>query len=302
MIKLKTQHSQLKTTSMLQTINTHGLTLAALPLGNQREGEPLVLLHGVTHSVYFWQPDPLYTEFGPCWSLSLPGHFPACTPAEKLWPFTAESVIDPLADAIKQLCGDQPVNLIGVSTGGFAALGLAARYPTLVRRVISISGFARGRWIGSFGMLQGLARGGSLGQSLFRATSDIAGGNPLAVRMVLATAGPNWQMKPLLRYPYLDAVLKAMQPAINQADVEALFAYFSAMPEIDISAWLGAIRAPTLLIAGGRDPIVATDQSRQIANLVPGAQLHIFPEAGHLPNFEHYKEYCALVRAWLSED
>jgi pimeloyl-ACP methyl ester carboxylesterase len=287
---------------MFQTINSHGLTLTALPLANQCEGPPLILLHGVTHSVYFWQPDPLYTAFGPCWSLSLPGHFPASTPAEKLQPFSAASVIDPLAAAIKQLCGDQPANLIGVSTGGFAALGLAARHPTLVRRVISVSGFACGRWIGSFGMLQGLARGGPLGQALFRAISGVAGGNPLAVRMIMATAGPNWQLKPLLHYPHFDAVLNAMQPAIKQADVEALLIYFAHMPEINISAWLGAIRAPTLLIVGGRDPIVPTQQSQQIATLVPGARLHLFPEAGHLPNFEYYEAYCALVREWLSDD
>jgi pimeloyl-ACP methyl ester carboxylesterase len=284
---------------MLRTINTHDVTLAALSLGQSREGPPLVLLHGVTHSVYFWQPDPLYRSFGPCWSLSLPGHFPARTPPPQLRPFSAASVIEPLAGAIEQLSPNQPVDLLGVSTGGFAALGLAACYPQLVRKVISVSGFARGRWIGSFGFLQALARGGPLGQNLFRATSALAGGNPLAVRMIMATAGPKWQAAPLLRYPYLDAVFHAMQPAILQADVEALLAYFAAMPEIDISSSLAALRAPTLLIAGGQDPIVPTDESRRIAEIVPNARLHIFPEAGHLPNFEYYAEYSALVREWL---
>lgn len=283
---------------MLRYIDTHGLRLAALPIGEQRAGEPIILLHGVTHSVYFWQPDPFYTELGPCWALSLPGHFPASTPLSLHCPLTAESVIDPLAAAIEQL-SDRPVTLIGVSTGGFAALALAARYPQLVRRVISISGFARGRWIGSFGMLQAAARRGTLGEALFRSTAGMAGRNDLALRMFIATAGPGWSYGPIARYPYLDAVLTAMRPALAKLDAEAMLAYFAAMPEIDIGPLLPTIAAPTLLIAGGRDPIVPTAESRRAAAAIPNATLKIFPAAGHLPNFEHYPEFCQLVRAWL---
>jgi pimeloyl-ACP methyl ester carboxylesterase len=283
---------------MLRYLDTHGQRLAALPMGERRAGEPLILLHGVTHSVYFWAPDPFYGELGPCWSLSLPGHFPASAPADLRQPLTTEQVIEPLAAAIGQLY-DRPATLIGISTGGFAALALAARYPQLVRRVISISGFARGRWIGSFGMLQAAARGGPLGEAIFRGTAGMAGRSELALRMIMATAGPGWSYGPIARYPYLDAVLRAMLPALAGLDADAMLAYFAAMPAIDIGPLLPTIAAPTLLIAGGRDPIVPTDESRRAAAAIPNATLKIFPHAGHLPNFEHYPEFRQLVSAWL---
>lgn len=285
---------------MLRYFDTHGQRLAALLLHEQADGDLVVLLHGVTHSIYFWQPDPFYASLGHCWSVSLPGHFPAIRPPEWQSSFTAHSVIAPLAAVIEQLGAGQPATLIGVSTGGFAALGLAACYPQLVRRVISISGFARGQWIGSFGTLQALARGGPAGEALFRATLGLARRSPFAVRQIMATAGPGWQYGPLARYPYLDAVLDVMQPTIEQADAEALLAYFAAMPNIDIGPVLPQLSAPTLLIAGGRDPIVPTAESRKVAAAVAHAELHLFPDAGHLPNFEHYAPYRALVADWLA--
>lgn len=69
--------------SGVQHIQVEGHTLAALPLNPGASGEPIFLIHGISSSVYFWlsEPSPLLLEQGPCYSLSLPGHYPAAFPA-----------------------------------------------------------------------------------------------------------------------------------------------------------------------------------------------------------------------------
>jgi pimeloyl-ACP methyl ester carboxylesterase len=157
--------------------------LAALQLSKHANNDVTILLHGVTHSLYLWQADPFYTQWSNCWALSLPGHFPALCSAQPPFAVDVPTMIEPLAAAIRQIADGHEVTLLGISMGAFAALGLAASHPELVRRVISISGFAKGRWIGSYGILQALARGGTPGRMLFRALSRLAGKSSLVVQL-----------------------------------------------------------------------------------------------------------------------
>ena len=128
--------------------NVEGQRLAALPINPGASGEPVILLHGITASVYTWQvnPWPVILEQGPCYALSLPGHYPAqFPPGFRREQLTAEMMARVLTATIRQLAGDRPVTLIGHSTGGFAALDIAAHTPEIAARVVSIAGFARGR-------------------------------------------------------------------------------------------------------------------------------------------------------------
>jgi len=135
---------------MSQTREFHidGHKLVALPLNDKTEGRPIILLHGITHSVQFWSTDEVFRTYGPCYALSLPAHFPAVAPPEFFQsPLTAQKMVSPLAGAIRELAGSQPALLTGLSTGGFAALALAALYPELVAGVVCLAGFAQAAWI-----------------------------------------------------------------------------------------------------------------------------------------------------------
>ena len=45
---------------------------------------------------------------------------------------------------------------------------------------------------------------------------------------------------------------------------------------------LGLIAAPTLVVHGGQDRILASENARILADAIPGAALELWPEAGHL--------------------
>jgi len=45
-----------------------------------------------------------------------------------------------------------------------------------------------------------------------------------------------------------------------------------------------AERMPTMLLWGGRDPIIPVEHGRAACDLIPGCRFEIFPDAGHFPH------------------
>ena len=68
---------------------------------------------------------------------------------------------------------------------------------------------------------------------------------------------------------------------------------------LDITARIGAIRAPALVIAGADDPGTPPAMSEVIAATIPGARLEIIPSASHLSCIEQPETFNRLVAAFL---
>jgi pimeloyl-ACP methyl ester carboxylesterase len=257
------------------------------------------LLHGINLSPQFWLTDSVFIEHGPCYALSLPGHEPAAFPggfaAEAL---TAELIARVLTGAIRGLVGDRPVTLAGISTGGFAALDIAAHTPGIARRVVSISGFAQGTWTGGLGVYQWLVRRGWVGKLL------VKGGFALGRRSRKAFRDQVWpyfvaDRQAFYTYPQLEVLIDNIYPNWKTHDLDAVILYYIAMPNTDISALLPRITAPTLALTGDRDPVVPPAQSRLIAQSIPNAELAVIQGAGHVLFAERPAEYERAIDSWL---
>ncbi len=61
----------------------------------------------------------------------------------------------------------------------------------------------------------------------------------------------------------------------------------------------GAIRVPTLVIAGAKDPLRAPGYAQQLAAEIPGAELYVFENAAHMGNIECAEEFNAEVIRFL---
>jgi 3-oxoadipate enol-lactonase len=59
-----------------------------------------------------------------------------------------------------------------------------------------------------------------------------------------------------------------------------------AIRDMDLRERLGAIRAPTLVIAGADDPATPPEHAGLIASLIPDARLTVVPRSAHLANVE----------------
>jgi len=73
----------------------------------------------------------------------------------------------------------------------------------------------------------------------------------------------------------------------------------SAIRHLDITARIGAIRTPTLVIAGADDPGTPPAMQEAIAAAIPGARLEVIASASHLSCIEQPDAFNRLVAGFL---
>jgi pimeloyl-ACP methyl ester carboxylesterase/quercetin dioxygenase-like cupin family protein len=94
----------------------------------------------------------------------------------------------------------------------------------------------------------------------------------------------------------IDALPDA-QKAIMATNGEALRVYGgTAMADPSLLDRLPAVSVPTLVVWGAADRIVPPAHGRAYAAAIPGARLHIIPDAGHLPQLETPDQLARLVQ------
>ena len=63
---------------------------------------------------------------------------------------------------------------------------------------------------------------------------------------------------------------------------------------------LGNITAPTLVMHGDSDNLIPVAHGQKFADAIPGAELIIYPQTGHIPQEEKAAESVADLRAFLA--
>lgn len=151
-------------------------------------------------------------------------------------------------------------HLVGHSLGGFVCARLASRRPELVDRLVLV------------------APAGVPERSLLGSALPLAAGlrraSPAFLRVLVSDAA---RAGPL-------TLLRAARDLLDD----------------DLRDELGLVRAPTLLVWGGRDPIVPVRHARTFRALVPDARLVIMREAWHVPMVEQPEAFSAAVSAFLA--
>jgi len=284
-------------------VDVNGHKIVAIEYNKEKGGTPVVFIHGITASINFWEPLqlPIFKDNYHWISLGLPGHYPSILPSGfKNEDLTADMIGSVLMKAIRNLVGEQPVLLVGHSTGGFAALYIAATYPEIVSGVISISGFAHGKWNGTLGLLQHIARAGFVGRAIFRTNIKILASNRFIYR--IAAGFYAYKSKNLYSFPGFESMLDMVHRDSKQLDPDSLMPYFNRLPDIDIKERLQSISAPTLVLAGDEDPIVPSDQPHLIAKKISNSTKVLLHGSGHLPMFERPEEYGQAISEWIGEN
>ena len=67
----------------------------------------------------------------------------------------------------------------------------------------------------------------------------------------------------------------------------------------DARAHLAQVRCPALVVCGDSDQIAPPECSREIASLVPGAELELVPRCGHMLTMEQPEAVNAALLRWL---
>ena len=151
-------------------------------------------------------------------------------------------------------------HLVGHSLGAFVCARLAARRPELVDRLVLV------------------APAGVPERSLVRSVVPLAAG--------LRSASPAF-----LRLLVTDA-LRAGPLTVLRAARDLL--------DDDLRDELERVCVPTLLVWGGRDPIVPFRQARTFRALLPDARLVVLRDARHVPMVEQPAAFNDAVTAFLA--
>lgn len=72
-----------------------------------------------------------------------------------------------------------------------------------------------------------------------------------------------------------------------------------AIPKLNLTARLGELRCPTLVVVGENDPGAPVAAAREIHAAIPGAGLAVLPSASHLSNIEQRDAFNAVLLGFL---
>lgn len=182
--------------------------------------------------------------------------------------------------------------LVGHSMGGMTVMALADRDPALFGdRVVGVGllSTSAGRMVEvTFGIPAAAARG------LYRAAPGVLGQlgrRPDLVELGRRT-GSDLEFLLTRRLSFASPVSAAKVDFVRQmiaaTPVDTLAELFPVLNAHDKFAALEVLNGvETLVMVGANDLLTPADHSREIARLVPGAELVVLPECGHLIQLEY---------------
>ena len=189
--------------------------------------------------------------------------------------------IDQLGRTVLRLLeelGIARVSYAGVSLGGMIGMWLAAHHPTVVDRLalICTSAFlppAQG-W-------------------LTRAAAVRAGGTRAVAEAVVA----RWFTDDFRRRR--PDTVEAVRTTFEGISAEGYASSCEALAAMDQRRAIRRIVAPTLVIAGAKDPSTPPEHGAAIAAAIPGSRFEVIEDAAHLASIEQSTAVTTLLTAHL---
>ena len=244
-------------------------------VSGRNHGPPLLLLHPLGAGLEVWQPQlaELEQRFLVL-RMDLRGHGGSALADGTPAPCTMADLLDDACAVLDRL-DIARAHWCGLSLGGAIALQAAVTAPQRVRRLVLADTAAsfppRERWDERIATVLGGGMEPLIEPILQRwFTAPFMAASPDAVETVRA-------------------MLRATQPRGYAEACDALRGF-------DLTARLGEVRAPTLVIAGAQDVSTPTERALELVDGIVGAELEVL-DAAHLSNVEQPADFtAALVR------
>src|SRR5690606_11141973 len=197
------------------------------------------------------------------------------------------------AEALRAELGHDRVVLLGHSFGGNIALEFALRYPERVRGLI-LCGASSSFQHGELAMANAAARGTP------EQLEALAAGMGAPIRDDAAMERL-WKAIVPLYFKRYDAEREAKLFGSTRFSGRACTRGLQeCLPGFDVTARLGEIRAPTLILTGADDYIMPPEPCARTLAAIPGSRAVIFEDSGHLPFVEEPDRFVDVVRSWLA--
>ncbi len=244
------------------------------------EGPTIVLLHGIGGNHTIWNeviPDLVgsFRVLAP--DLRGHGRSPAPPSSEYSYPELETDLLHLLDQK-----GILSAHLVGVSGGASLALLLALDHPSRVR---------------SLTMVSGAAYCDSQTRSVAERWAEVyskEGPDAFALRVLKDLYYPDWMEE------HLDFADKVRAEA-QRMDIEPAVRWSRAMMKFDERRRIASLALPTLIVQGMDDQVVDPSHGRILRQSIPGAQIRIFAQTGHMIPVERPHETADAIARFVRE-
>jgi len=242
------------------------------------QGPAVVLLHAFPVNGDMWEPQRGALRAFRTIAPDLRGF--GATPLAAPW--FVEHAVDDLFETLSAL-GVEKAALVGLSMGGYVALRAVEKNPSRVRALV---------------LCDTRAEADANENKIKRAAAV----DFVRAKGVAAFAAPFFQdalaPKTLTEKPQVVAALKALAEKAAPESVMAALAALAA--RADMTAALANVKVPTAVLVGSQDRITPLPLSEAIRSRVPGAELHLIPDAGHFSNAENPAAFNERLVSFLT--
>lgn len=241
------------------------------------KGLPVVLLHAFPMSGAMWEPQLDALKAFRVLVPDLRGF--GGTPLVAPW--FIEHAVGDLLDTLDALAVDKAV-LVGLSMGGYVALRAVEKAPARVRALV---------------LCDTRAEADANDNKVKRAAAvDFVRKNGVSPFL-----GPflNDGLAPgtLAGKPRVVAFLRGVAEASSPEALTAALAALAARG--DMTAALPGIKVPTAVLVGSQDKNTPLPLAEVLRTRIPGAELHIIPDAGHFSNAENPEAFNERLLSFL---
>jgi len=245
---------------------------------SEGSGPPLVLLHGIggNHTVWNDMIPGLSKEFMVL-APDLRGHGRSPAPAGSTFTFT-----EMMGDVLRLMDerGVASAHLVGLSGGALLALRMTLDRPGRVR---------------SLTMVSGAAYTDAHTRSIAERWSETylkEGPDRFALRLLKDLYYPDWIEANL---DFADAV----REQVKHQDFGPAVQWAKSMAAFDERKRVAAVATPTLIVQAMNDAVVDASHGRILRQSIPGAQIRILTETGHLIPVERPRELVEAILPFI---
>ena len=274
-----------------QFVEINGLTVHYKEMGN---GTPVfILLHGFGASEFSWREvmEPL-SESGRVIAYDRPAFGLTERPMEGNWtgtnPYSVEGNVELLDGLMDELGVDKAV-LVGNSAGAEVATAYALEHPERVEGLVLVDpAVGSGRFPPWASSLLSLPQIRHIAPLLVRSFAGEMGND---------TIRQAWHDPSRITPEVYEGYRRPLRA--DNWD-KALYEFTIAGNPVDYSGRLANLTMPVLVVTGDDDRIVPTEESIQLSTEIPGSELEVLKDCGHVPQEECPDQFVRSVRAFLA--
>lgn len=236
-------------------------------------GEPLLLLEGIGCSLWMWhKPLPVLARY---FQVIAFDHRDIGRSDRAGGPYTLRSLADDAVGLLRAL-GVYRAHIVGISMGGYVAQEIGLNYPHMVGALV-------------LGSTQPRALGATP-EYMATLKDTVSTPEQLVRRRFHLGVGPGyWEENP----DEFEWVVQARLASFPESDAAAR--QFAAAAAFDATARLADLGVPTLVCGGDHDLIVPAENQRLLVDLIPGAELAVYPDAGHYFYWERTPAFARML-------